>query len=410
MVALRNDEHLRTTEERLARLSVLQELTVSALDLFDPDSPADPFLQRVAERLGCLAALWVAFEPGPVLLGAAGLSEASRALPIRNIDPVELLVPYPELARPGLVRWHLGLQESSGTGTSPSHALLLCFDAEHRPPDEYRPVIERLVGVLRTVWTHRRLSADLRRSYAELARTQLALIERERLAAIGELSAVVAHEVRNPLAVIFNCIGALEKKTPGNEHAARLLSILSEEANRLNQLVSELLDFARPGEVLLESESLEEVVAGAIDAVRVAQPELASQNVEIALDVARPLPPLLLDARLVRRAVINLVCNAIQSMPRGGRIVVRVAEDALGGRPAARIEVTDDGPGIPLETQARIFEPFFTTKASGTGLGLSIVKRVAEAHHGELTVRSEGPGTTFIIRLPSFSGEAQKPA
>lgn len=128
-------------------------------------------------------------------------------------------------------------------------------------------------------------------------------------------------------------------------------------------------------------------------------------SVRLELEVPHPLPPLLLDARLVRRAVINLVCNAVQSMPRGGRIVARLLEDALDGRPAGRIEVTDDGPGIPRETQARIFEPFFTTRASGTGLGLSIVRRVAEAHHGELTVRSDGPGTTFIIRLPSFAGE-----
>ncbi len=260
--------------------------------------------------------------------------------------------------------------------------------------------------MLRTVWTHRRLAEDLRRSYAELARTQLALVERERLAALGALSAVVAHEVRNPLAVIFNCIGTLEKQTSDRQETASLLAILLEEANRLNHIVSELLDFARPGEVLFESVSLEEIVAGAIAAVRTAEPQLQSANVTIELEVARPLPLLLLDARLVRRAVINLIHNAVQALPRGGRIVVRVVEDAREGSPTARIEVTDDGPGIPQEAQARIFEPFFTTRASGTGLGLSIVKRVAEAHHGDLTVRSDGQGTTFIIRLVSSSGDA----
>jgi signal transduction histidine kinase len=408
-----NDEDLKTTEHRLARLSVLQELTVTALDLFDPDSSADPFLHRVAERLGCLAALWVAMAPGtnPTLLGAAGLSEASRALPIASVrpgdtDPTALSLPYPELARAGMTRWHFYLEEAGGEEAPQSLALLLWFDAQLAPPEEYRPAVERLVGVLRTVWMHRRLAEDLRRSYAELARAQLALVERERLAAVGELSAVVAHEVRNPLAVIFNCIGTLEKQSAPPEERAALLGILAEEANRLNDLVSELLDFARPGEVLLESESLEEVVAGAIAAVRVAEPRVESDSFDIELEVTRPLPPLLLDARLVRRAVINLVCNAVQSMPDGGRIVVRVSEDALDGRPAARIEVTDDGPGIPRATQARIFEPFFTTKASGTGLGLSIVKRVTEAHHGELTVFSEGSGTTFTIRLPSFSRDA----
>jgi signal transduction histidine kinase len=398
-------KHLKTTEERLARLSVLQELTVSALDLFDPESPADPFLERVAERLGCLAAAWVAIEADRrvTLVGAAGLSEASRGLPIApppegETDPTTLALAYPELARGDLLRWSFRLQEPAGARRNEAHALLLWFHPERKPSEEYLPAVERLVGVLVTVLTHRRLAQDLRRSYEELERTQLALVERERLAAIGELAAVVAHEVRNPLAVIFNCIGTLEKTSGPPADSKALLGILSEEANRLNQIVSELLDFARPGEVLLMSETLEDVVAGALAAVRSAQ----VTPVLIELEVARPLPPQLLDARLVRRAVINLVTNAVQAMPLGGRVVVRIREDLLEGRPAVRVEVSDDGPGISPAVVSRIFEPFYTTKAFGTGLGLSIVKHVVEAHRGDVTVRSEeGKGTTFVIRLPS---------
>jgi signal transduction histidine kinase len=403
---LDSTEHLRTTEERLARLSVLQELTVTALDLFDPDSPADPFLERVAERLGCLAAVWVAIDPDRrvTLVGAAGLSEASRALPIAQPDapdaaPAALVLTYPELARSDLLRWSFPLQTTAASDKHARHALLLWFDPALKPRDEYLPAVERLVGVLVTVLMHRRLAQDLRNSYAELARTQLALIERERLAAIGELAATVAHEVRNPLAVIFNCIGSLQKSDAKAETAQPLLVILAEEANRLNQIVSELLDFARPGEVLLLDESLEEIVTSAVEAVKSAQ---ASTSVTIELEIARPLRPQMLDARLVRRAVINLVTNAVQAVPSGGRVVVRVLDDATRERPGARIEVTDDGPGIAASNVARIFEPFFTTKASGTGLGLAIVKHVAEAHHGDLTVHSEEHrGTTFVIRLPS---------
>ncbi|HSO37486.1 MAG TPA: ATP-binding protein [Labilithrix sp.] len=397
-------KHLKTTEERLARLSVLQELTVTALDLFDPASPADPFLERVAERLGCLAALWVAVEPAQrwTLVGAAGLSEASRALPVAPLpsgedDPTTLALHYPELARADLVRWSLRLPEPAGAGEHGHHALLLFFDPARNPPEEYRPAVERLVGVLATVLTHRRLAQDLRRSYEELARTQLVLVERERLAAIGELSAVVAHEVRNPLAVIFNCIGNLEKGGGASDTKA-LLGILAEEANRLNQIVSELLDYARPGEVLVSAESLEEIVASAIAAVRSAE----AAPVRIELCVPRPLPPISLDARLVRRAVINLVTNAAQAMPGGGRVAVRLVADTLAGRPAVCIEVADEGTGIPSAVSARIFEPFFTTKAFGVGLGLAIVKHVAEAHHGEVSVCSqEGQGTTFTVRLPA---------
>jgi signal transduction histidine kinase len=406
---VRPAEHLKTTEERLARLSVLQELTVTALDLFDPDSRADPFLERVAERLGCLAAAWLAIEPDRrvSLGGAAGISEASRALPIplppeaASSGPTKLTPPYPELARGDLVRWSFDLQDVGASNEHGRHALLLWFAPERTPPAEYLPAVERLVGVLVTVLMHRRLAQDLRKRNEELARTQLALVERERLAAIGELAATVAHEVRNPVAVIFNCIGTLQKSHGAAGDARALLDILSEEANRLNQIVSELLDYARPGELLLLDESLEEIVSAAIAAVTGAH----GTPVEIDLDVPRPLRRQVLDARLVRRAVINLVTNAVQAVPNGGRVVVRVLDDAAASGSSAaavRIEVTDNGPGIPEAILARIFEPFFTTKASGTGLGLAIVKHVAEAHHGDLTVRTaHGGGTTFVMTLPS---------
>jgi len=405
---VRSAEYLKTTEERLARLSVLQELTVAALDLFDPDSRADPFLERVAERLGCLAAAWVAIEADRrvTLVGAAGISEASRALPIAlpldaaSCGPTSLAPPYPELARSDLVRWSFDLQEAGASRERGRHALLLWFAPERKPPAVYLPAVERLVGVLVTVLMHRRLAQDLRKSYEELARTQLALVERERLAAIGELAATVAHEVRNPLAVIFNCLGSLQKTYAAAGDARALLDILAEEAGRLNQIVSELLDYARPGELLLLDESLEEIVSAAIVAVTGAH----ASPVEIELDVPRPLRRQVLDARLVRRAVINLVTNAVQAVPHGGRVVVRVLDETVPDGSAVRIEVTDNGPGIPDDILARIFEPFFTTKASGTGLGLAVVKHVAEAHHGDLTVSTRtGGGTTFVMRLPSAS-------
>jgi signal transduction histidine kinase len=402
------DENLKKTDQRLTRLSVLQELTVAALDLFDPERSPDPLLERIAERLGCLAVIWLAIGPENLvtLHGAAGLSMGSRELPIltspREVDPALLALPYPEVARPGMVRWQFRPhQDPSGL----SHVLLLWFDAMRTPPEEYRAAVERLAGVLRTVLTHRRLADELRRSYADLARTQLALVERERLAAVGELAATVAHEVRNPLAVMFNCVSTLQKVVTALPDAKELLGTLLEEANRINQIVSELLEFARPADAFLRIDSLEDILTGAIAAVEGAQAEPPKVRVELV--IARPLRPMLLDGRLVRRAIINLVGNALQAMPGGGRIVVRVVEESLARRPVVRIEVSDDGPGIPASTLERIFDPFFTTKASGTGLGLSIAKRVVEAHDGQLSVHSEeGRGTTFTIRLPSWREQA----
>jgi signal transduction histidine kinase len=113
------------------------------------------------------------------------------------------------------------------------------------------------------------------------------------------------------------------------------------------------------------------------------------------------LPAVPLDARLVRQAVLNLALNAIQAMPAGGTLRLRLGREASGGRPMAVLEVADTGPGIDREVRARMFEPFFTTKATGTGLGLAVVRRIVQSHQGDLVVTSEeGKGTVVRLRLP----------
>ena len=238
-----------------------------------------------------------------------------------------------------------------------------------------------------------RLYEDLRASYAELARAQRQLIQQERLAALGELSAVVAHEVRNPLGVIFNSLGSLRRLLRPTGDAKLLLDIVGEEADRLNRIVGDLLDFARPSEPQLRPERLERVVDEAIQTAVAQNP----QGVEVRREADPELPPVPMDARLVRQAVINVAVNALQAMPRGGRLTVRLR----GDDGAVTLDIEDTGPGIPDEVRHRIFEPFFTTKASGTGLGLAVVKRIVDGHGGELVVHSRaGAGTVFRIRLP----------
>ena len=237
-----------------------------------------------------------------------------------------------------------------------------------------------------------RLYEDLRKSYAELARAQRQLIQQERLAALGELSAVVAHEVRNPLGVIFNSLGSLRRMLRPSGDAKMLLDIVGEEADRLNRIVGDLLDFARPSTPQLRPEPLERIVDEAVQAA-LAQ----NSGVQLAREADPAVPPVPMDARLMRQAVLNVAVNAVQAMPRGGRLSVRLRrEDG-----AALLEIEDTGAGIPEEVRHRIFEPFFTTKASGTGLGLAVVKRIVEGHGGEIAVRSRpGAGTTFSLRFP----------
>jgi two-component system sensor histidine kinase HydH len=242
-----------------------------------------------------------------------------------------------------------------------------------------------------------RLYDDLRRSYSALARAQAQLVERERLAAIGELAAVVAHEVRNPLSVIFNSLVSLRRLIKLEGNAKMLLDIVNEESDRLNRIVSDLLDYARPVVLNLRKEPLarliDDVVATALSA--------NDGGIRLERDISADLPDVPMDARLLRQAMLNIAINAVQAMSHGGTLVVRARQQLSKDGALLLIEVGDTGPGIPRELRQRIFEPFFTTKSTGTGLGLAVVKRIIESHRGAISVRSEaGLGTTFTIRLP----------
>ncbi|MBK7864427.1 MAG: GAF domain-containing protein [Archangiaceae bacterium] len=245
---------------------------------------------------------------------------------------------------------------------------------------------------------HVKLFDDLRSSYSSLEKAQAEVVRHERLAALGELAAVMAHEVRNPLGVIFNSLTSLKKRAGNDGEAALLLGIVGEEADRLNRIVGDLLDFARPYEAERAPIELEPIVASAVEAASAS----SSAQVKVVTEFEGVLPRFVVDGHLVRQALVNLVVNAIQAMPKGGTCTVRVSAQQKNGVAQARIEVCDEGVGISPATEKHIFQPFFTTKATGTGLGLAVVKRIVDAHHGEISVRSAmGGGTTFTITLPS---------
>jgi PAS domain S-box-containing protein len=235
---------------------------------------------------------------------------------------------------------------------------------------------------------------ELARLHAELKHAQRQLVERERLAALGELSAVVAHEVRNPLGAIFNAVATLRRFIEPTTPAHTLVGILEEEANRLNRLVDDLLDFARPSAPELYPIPLARLLEEAVRTATSGQPRI---QVEWAL---RPdVPPVPVDELKIRQAFLNLVLNAVQAMPHGGTL--RVAVYRCCEQPGAVVEFTDTGSGIPPELRERLFKPFFTTKATGTGLGLIIVQRTLEAHGGHIHIDSPpGGGTTVRLVLP----------
>jgi signal transduction histidine kinase len=266
-------------------------------------------------------------------------------------------------------------------------------------------VRSRMVGLLFVTFRqHRVLSAlELETLQAmgshfaaaiESHRLQQQLVEHERLAALGELSAVVAHEVRNPLGAIFNAVATLRRFLEPNTPAHTLVTIVAEEANRLNRIVDDLLDFARPASPLLQPVPLEPLLQ---EAVRIATSGEPRVRVEWALEP--DVPPVPVDERMMRQAFINLAINAVQAMPQGGTL--RVSARRCPEQPGAVVEFSDTGLGIPPELRERLFKPFFTTKATGTGLGLAIVQRTLDAHSGTIRIDSPpGGGTTFRLVLP----------
>ncbi len=251
--------------------------------------------------------------------------------------------------------------------------------------------------------THVGSALEVAESLEELSCVQKELVKRERLAALGELAAVVAHEVRNPLGVLFNSIGSLRSIVDAGAPASRLadagtlLDIAAEEADRLKRIVSDLLQFARPFKPELTARPVEELIAEVVAET--------SHDPRVRVVLEPDLPLVEMDRRHMRQALLNLVLNALQALRPGGRVTVTAIAESGRDQEFVCIAVADDGPGIPADLRATIFEPFFTTKASGTGLGLAIVKRIVDAHDGAISFESGDRGSTFFIRIP-VSGPA----
>lgn len=253
-------------------------------------------------------------------------------------------------------------------------------------------------------------STARKRAEAELEDSRRQLAQSEKLSALGTLVSGVAHELRTPLTYLTNNIFLLQarlestaKENPSLKpvvaDALRFGQAAMEGVDRINALVKDLRPFANPEGGRRIEAGLHEVVQGAVDLFR------ATHRGHVEVDaVLEPTPPLLLERGQLQRVAINLLMNAAEAMPHGGRIRITTRPLENG----ALLEVEDEGSGIPPEVEARIFDPFFTTKADGTGLGLSITRRIVEAHGGTIRYQTrQGRGTRFLILLPQPSKDAQ---
>jgi two-component system NtrC family sensor kinase len=239
----------------------------------------------------------------------------------------------------------------------------------------------------------------------ELKTTQEGLIQTEKLTSLGQLAASIAHEVNNPLAGVLVYTQLLAKKIAGDklskETALNYLSKMSSELTRSTRLIRNLLDFARQSPPSLRSVNINDVVDKALD---LAAHSAELQDIEMIKELSPSLPNIMADFDQLQQVCTNLILNAVQAMPEGGKLTLRTSADD----DRLKVEVQDSGYGISQENMRRLFTPFFTTKGKGkgVGLGLAVSHGIIQRHHGEIEVQSkEGEGSTFTIYLPTYCEE-----
>ncbi len=236
-------------------------------------------------------------------------------------------------------------------------------------------------------------SAVFMTDISEIHRLQQEILKMDKLATVGELTSGIAHEIRNPLAGIKTTAQALKEEMPENDHRSAYVSRIITEIDRLNKLLLNFFDFAKPKELNLRPCDIKKIIEDALFIVQ----DTARQN-HVRIMELYPTEDIKIkaDPDVVQQVLMNVFINALQAMPTGGVMEVHLSQ----GGSHVEISVSDTGKGIPGDIRSRIFDPFFTTKPKGIGLGLSISYRLMKMHSGNITFVSGPKGSTFTISLP----------
>src|SRR5581483_9946593 len=246
---------------------------------------------------------------------------------------------------------------------------------------------------------YQRLAEQLAQTNRQLQQAQEESRRSERLAALGQLSAGLAHEIRNPLGVIKGSAEILsEKLEKADPVSSELAGYINAEVNRLSTLISRFLDFARPLHAETQPLSITELLDRALREVAAHR---QNSQVEVSREYEKDLPQVLLDEDLAGRAFVNLMENAYDAMgDKGGKLRVEVSRSLVGSRGGVQVRLEDTGPGIPPELREQIFNPFVTTKTTGVGLGLSIVSKIVDEHRGSIRLETAHGGASFVLFFP----------
>jgi two-component system, NtrC family, sensor histidine kinase HydH len=255
-------------------------------------------------------------------------------------------------------------------------------------------VMSILIGVL--IYVVQRGEAIIQQRTQEKLSLKEKLAQSERLSSLGGMVAGISHEIRNPLGIIRSSAELLKKKLAQFDPSNSIPDIIVEESSRLNLIITDFLNFAKPRPPHRTACRLEDILEKNIVFIT---PQLQDQGYIIVKNFAHHLPEIQADSDMLYQAFLNIFMNAIQAMPEGGKIQVNIQSDSR----IVAVCIEDEGTGVPEDLLERIWDPFFTTKEKGTGLGLGIVKNIIESHDGGIRVenRKEEPGVRVIIELPT---------
>jgi two-component system sensor histidine kinase HydH len=267
----------------------------------------------------------------------------------------------------------------------------------------FHSLVFGLVGALMGKLVARRLQLKaalriIQRQYDDLAARQQQLVQSEKLALVGRLSASIAHEIRNPLGIMRSSAGLVASDLPAEHPGQQPLGFIAEEIDRVSGLIESLLRLAKPKDPVLAPTHLNELLSRSLTFMA---PELRKHQIRVEERFDTNLPEVLADSDQIQQVFMGLVLNATQAIGTQGTITVTTSFSADPQHPKVRIAVADTGSGIRAENLERIFEPFFTTRSEGTGLGLAVARQIIDGHGGRIAAESsEEGGATFSIFLP----------
>lgn len=348
------------------------------------------FLESVIEKAG--DAISVVDLEGRILYWNEG---AERIYGIRKEEAMgqklaDLLYPLDEEARKGEEDIHYAFMEKIKKGEVVSH-----IERRRKSRDGREIITSMTISPLRNSEGQIIGASRICRDITELKKTEERLFLAERLSSLGELTAGVAHELRNPLSGIKINTQILSRKKDLSAAERRILKSTQEGIEKIQKIVDDMLNFARPKAANFKAERINELIAHCLNII---QDKIRRTNISLIFEKEENLPSLFIDAHQIQQVLINLMLNALQAMEKGGTLTIRSARQDNDG---VKIEVRDTGVGIPKEHLKKIFDPFFTTKSEGTGLGLSISLKILQSHGATLEVQSVvGSGSVFTIHFP----------